>query len=157
MQRICTNSSGSARGLKSLHGTVPLPPEVTCTSPSPHTRIIIYAPCSEKYVETMAIWLTKIYNLISRVPKWIFLVASGSIGSLLIQAMHSRGQKKEKASKRVGVKSAKAVPPPPAASVPVASAPVATEPGSTTTSASPAKTRSEGSPSGGRRRKNARR
>src|SRR5258706_15312527 len=150
MQRICKNSSRSARGLKSLHGTVPLPPEVTCTSsppPPPHTEIIIYTSYSEKYVETLAIWLTKIYNLISRVPKWIFLVASGSVGSLLIQAMHSRGQKKEKTSKRVVVvKSAKAVPPPPAASEPVATAP-----------ASPAKTRSEGSPSGGRRRKNARR
>jgi hypothetical protein len=39
MQRICINSSRSARGPKSLHGTVPLLPEVTCTSssPPPHT------------------------------------------------------------------------------------------------------------------------
>lgn len=141
MQRTSTNSSTSARGPKYLHGRVPLLPEATCTySPLPCThRSIAYTSYSEKYVEVLANWLAKIYIVLSRIPKWIFLVASGSIGSLLIQAMHSWGKKKERKPKRRVVKS------PPATDTKASAG------------ASPAKTRSEGSPSGGRRRRNARR
>jgi len=106
----------------------------------------------EKYVEIFATWQAKIYNVISRIPKWVFLVASGSIGSLIIQAMHSWGKKKDQKSKRFVVKPASAVPAPAPTSV---SAPVTSV--TTATSASPAKTRSEGSPSGGRKRKSTRR
>lgn len=122
------------------------------SSPPPfHTPThTTYAPYSEKYVEIFATWQAKVYNVASRIPKWLFLVASGSIGSLLIQAMHSRGQKKEKSTKRFVVKPASAVPPRPATN-----APAATPPATPPASASPAKTRSEGSPSGGRRRKKA--
>lgn len=121
-------------------------------------RLTVYTLHSEKYVETFAIWLAKIYNVVSRIPKWLFLVASGSIGSLLIQAMHSWGRKKEKKPKRFVVKPASAVPPPPVANAPAANAPAANAPAANTPvttpdNATPAKTRSEGSPSGGRRRK----
>ena len=151
MQRTCTNSSHSVPGTKSPHGMAPLHPEVICTSSSPslpplHTHMFVtYTPYSEKYVEIFATWQAKIYNVASRVPKWVFLVVSGSIGSLLIQMMHSWGKKKEKKPRRAVVKPARAVPPPSAAKQPVTVTATAT--------ASPAKTRSEGSPSGGRRRK----
>lgn len=48
----------------------------------------------EKYVKIYADWSTKIYTIVSKVPKWLFLVASGSIASLVIQFMH--GKEKEK-------------------------------------------------------------
>jgi NADPH:quinone reductase-like Zn-dependent oxidoreductase len=34
---------------------------------------------------------TKVYQVISSVPKWAFLVASGAIGSFIIQLMHGKG------------------------------------------------------------------
>ena len=131
---------------------VPFPPEGTCKSPSPPSislGLIIYTPHSEKYVEIFATWQAKLYSVLSRIPKWAFLVVSGSVGSLLIQAMHAWGKKKEQKPKRVVVKPASAVPPPAAADA-AATAAASVGPAKT------AKTRSEGSPSGGRRRKNAR-
>ena len=38
----------------------------------------------------MAIWFTKIYNCIVIVPKWMLLLVSGSIASVLIGLLHGK-------------------------------------------------------------------
>lgn len=52
----------------------------------------------EAYVKVYANWSTKVYNVVSVIPKWLFLVVSGGLGSILIQFMHGKektGDKKE--------------------------------------------------------------
>ncbi|PVG00462.1 hypothetical protein CPB86DRAFT_684380, partial [Serendipita vermifera] len=47
----------------------------------------------EKYVKIYAEWSTVIYSIVNKIPKWVFLVATGGIASLIIQFMHSPGSK----------------------------------------------------------------
>lgn len=42
---------------------------------------------------------TKLYSIISVIPKWAFLVASGAIGSMVIQFMHGKGSSTPAATK----------------------------------------------------------
>jgi hypothetical protein len=44
----------------------------------------------EAYLKVYAVWSTKVYNVISVIPKWLFLIASGGLGSILIQLMHGK-------------------------------------------------------------------
>ncbi|KAJ7771008.1 hypothetical protein DFH07DRAFT_879541 [Mycena maculata] len=85
----------------------------------------------EFILEFVAIWMTKLYLLTIRVPRWIMLLVSGSIASFAINLFHGWG----------GLKNApvpKPVAPPPAAA---AAAPVAPVPEAAPASPSKAKQR----------------
>jgi hypothetical protein len=45
-------------------------------------------------LEYFAIWMTKLYLLTIRVPRWIMLLISGSIASFAINLFHGWGGKK---------------------------------------------------------------
>ncbi|KAJ7265473.1 hypothetical protein B0H12DRAFT_1201071 [Mycena haematopus] len=47
----------------------------------------------EFILEYFAIWMTKIYNLVVRIPRWIMLVVSGSVASFAINLFHGFGKK----------------------------------------------------------------
>jgi hypothetical protein len=47
----------------------------------------------EQYVKIYAEWSASVYSVTNRIPKWVFLVATGSIASLIIQFMHKPGAK----------------------------------------------------------------
>ncbi|KAJ7098657.1 hypothetical protein B0H15DRAFT_878463 [Mycena belliarum] len=76
----------------------------------------------EFVLEWFAVWMTKLYLITIRVPRWIMLLVSGSIASFAINLFHSWGAKKAVAppsTKRSPVAGV-------AAPTPVAAAPVLT-------------------------------
>lgn len=48
-------------------------------------------------MDFLAVWFTKIYNVAVRIPKWILLLVTGSIGSLLIGLLHKPSKKDKEA------------------------------------------------------------
>ena len=56
----------------------------------------------ETYVKVYANWSTKVYNVISLIPKWLFLVASGGVAGIIIQFMHGREKTAEKQDTKTG-------------------------------------------------------
>ncbi|KAJ3516144.1 hypothetical protein NLJ89_g1300 [Agrocybe chaxingu] len=49
---------------------------------------------NEYIMDFLATWLTKIYNIVVLVPKWVLLLASGSLASVIIGLLHRPSQKK---------------------------------------------------------------
>lgn len=43
---------------------------------------------SEYILDFFAVWLTKFYNTVTLIPRWLLVFASGTIGSLLISVLH---------------------------------------------------------------------
>jgi len=52
---------------------------------------------NEYIMDFLAVWFTKIYNVAVRIPKWILLLVTGSIGSLLIGLLHKPSKKDKEA------------------------------------------------------------
>jgi hypothetical protein len=50
-----------------------------------HDDITIY---SEYILDFFAIWLTKFYNAVTLIPRWLLVFVSGTVGSLLISILH---------------------------------------------------------------------
>jgi hypothetical protein len=49
-----------------------------------------YAPggSNEYILDFFAVWLTKLYNSVTLIPRWLLLFGSGTVGSLLISFLH---------------------------------------------------------------------
>ncbi|KAJ6560308.1 hypothetical protein B0H19DRAFT_945759 [Mycena capillaripes] len=80
----------------------------------------------EFVLEYFAIWMTKMYLVVVRVPRWILLLISGSIASFAINLFHGFGRKAPppKAAARPPTDATAAAPAPaPAAPAPAAAAP----------------------------------
>jgi len=60
----------------------------------------------EAYIKVYANWSTKVYNVASVIPKWLFLVVSGGLGSLVIQFMHGKEKAEDKKEVKAGDASA---------------------------------------------------
>ncbi|KAJ7018373.1 hypothetical protein C8F04DRAFT_1016341 [Mycena alexandri] len=75
----------------------------------------------EFVLEFFAIWMTKLYLVVVRIPRWIMILISGSIASFAINIFHSFGSKKAPPPPKVagGARPAGAA----AAGAPVAAAP----------------------------------
>jgi hypothetical protein len=43
---------------------------------------------SEYILDFFAVWLTKFYNLVVLIPRWMFIVGSGAFGSLVLGFLH---------------------------------------------------------------------
>lgn len=43
---------------------------------------------SEYILDIFAVWLTKIYNITLLIPRWLLVLGSGTIASLLIGVLH---------------------------------------------------------------------
>ncbi|KAF9035087.1 hypothetical protein BDZ89DRAFT_1062344 [Hymenopellis radicata] len=80
-----------------------------------------YAPGGEReyIMEFFATWMTKIYNLVIRIPKFILLIVSGTVASFLIGFMHKKSPQAKK----------------PAVKAPTTTPAVATVPAASSTSA----------------------
>lgn len=79
--------------------------------------------CLREFVlEYFAIWMTKLYLLTIRVPRWIMLLVSGSIASFAINLFHGWGAKKTAAAPKPAARPAAAVAATPAP-VPATAAP----------------------------------
>ncbi|KAH9482329.1 hypothetical protein JR316_0004427 [Psilocybe cubensis] len=81
---------------------------------------------NEFIMEFMAVWFTKIYNYAVRIPKWMMVMISGGVGSLIISLLHRPSVKKAEAEKAAKAKAqaraSKPIAPPPKASTPVVAA-----------------------------------
>ncbi|KIY70364.1 hypothetical protein CYLTODRAFT_392140 [Cylindrobasidium torrendii FP15055 ss-10] len=82
---------------------------------------------AEWFIEFFAVWMAKIYNVVTKVPKFVLLIASGSAASFLLSFMH----RKEATTPKPAATKPQAVPPPAAASASSTAVP--------TTPASPSK------------------
>jgi hypothetical protein len=60
----------------------------------------------EAYLKVYANWSTKVYNVVSAVPKWLFLLTSGGLASILIQFMHGKEKVEDKKEVKAGGASA---------------------------------------------------
>jgi hypothetical protein len=56
----------------------------------------------EMYLKVYANWSTKIYNIVSIVPKWLFLIASGGLAGIIIQFMHGKEKVEDKKEVKAG-------------------------------------------------------
>jgi hypothetical protein len=76
-------------------------------------------------MEYLAIYMTKMYNMVVRVPRWIMLLVSGSIASFAINMIHGFGKKPAPPKRTVARPATAAVvdAPAPVAPVPAAAAP----------------------------------
>ncbi|KAJ7167746.1 hypothetical protein C8R46DRAFT_1350699 [Mycena filopes] len=80
----------------------------------------------EFVLEYFAIWMTKIYLVVVRIPRWIMILISGSVASFAINIFHSFGSFTSKKAKAkapapkpaAGARPAAAVAPAPAAAAP---------------------------------------
>ena len=59
-------------------------------------------------MDFLAVWLTKFYNLTVAVPKWMLLLISGSVGSLIVGFLHRPSKKDKEAIKVAAEAKAKA-------------------------------------------------
>ncbi|KAJ7506611.1 hypothetical protein B0H11DRAFT_1794510 [Mycena galericulata] len=112
-------ANGALREFIQVEGWTVTPPWSSAFAPGGSREFIL---------EYFARWMTKLYLITIRVPRWIMLLVSGSIASFAINLFHGWGPKPK-------------VAPPPTAVPPPAAAPVAPVPAAAPASPSKAKQR----------------
>ncbi|KAJ6536732.1 hypothetical protein DFH09DRAFT_1178621 [Mycena vulgaris] len=107
-------ANGALREFIKREGWVVTPPWTGAFAPGGSREFVL---------EWFAVWMTKIYLLTVRVPRWLMLLVSGSIASFAINLLHGWGGKKAAPTPKPAVRPAVEAAPAPAPVAVAAAAP----------------------------------